>query len=552
MASTAFAQLVDVPSTAETGRIEQNLNLPNETQRSQITPQDQMDISSDIPKAQNGFELKNIVLKGVTAFSENKFESLISEYQGRNVDINVLNHLAARITQIYRDNGYFLSRAIVPQQEVLQGRVVIQVIEGYIQEVIFDDPEKLLSKDHYKIILGAARHIKEQNPLNGYNLERQILLLNEMTGLSIKTVLKKSEYPLKPGGVNLILLIQPRTTEVAIYYDNYGSRYVGPHRTGFAFTKGNFFTLYDQVSVSTSFSIPFEEVQFGSLKYETMLNRQGLKAYAELSYSNSEPGYLLDPLEAEGDSTIFSTGLSYPVIKSRRTTFIAGAEFTVSNSATEFLDVELVDDKTRDISLYFDYQSDDTWNGVNLVNLELSKGFDILGATKTGSTNLSRTQGRSDFFAAQLDIERIQNLGAYFQLQAKFSGQYAPHPLLSSHEFGYGGANYGRAYDPSEITGDKGISSAIEMRYTGVPYIETLNMSFVPFAYYDVGKVWNHDQSSPPQSGASAGFGLYYNYSQSTISGAIQVAYPLTREVGAPVMNGSDGPRILFSLISRF
>ena len=73
----------------------------------------------------------------------------------------------------------------------------------------------------------------------------------------------------------------------------------------------------------------------------------------------------------------------------------------------------------------------------------------------------------------------------------------------------------------------------------------------VPFAFYDIGKVWNHDLDAKPQSAASAGFGTYYNYNQ-TVSGTLQVAYPLTRPVATPIMNGEDGPRILFSLSVGF
>ena len=50
---------------------------------------------------------------------------------------------------------------------------------------------------------------------------------------------------------------------------------------------------------------------------------------------------------------------------------------------------------------------------------------------------------------------------------AALSGQWASGPLYSSEEFGYGGKNFGRAYDQSELTGDHGVAASVEVDYAG-------------------------------------------------------------------------------------
>ena len=120
----AYAQTPNIPGSADTGRLKQRLLLPEHKHDGNIIPKDDMPIDDDIPSAPDGFILRKINLTGINAFPTNHFNNLIAEYIGRPVDLNVLNHLATQITKIYRENGYFLSRALIPEQEVVNGRVI--------------------------------------------------------------------------------------------------------------------------------------------------------------------------------------------------------------------------------------------------------------------------------------------------------------------------------------------------------------------------------------------------------------------------------------------
>jgi len=541
----------DIPGSAQASRLEDRLLAPQLRQKEEIVAPEKLAISENIPQAEQGFILKGIILEGNTVFSRPDFQDIIVEYIGRKVDLRVLNHLAARLTQQYRDSGYFLSRAVIPQQEVLNGKVKIVIMEGRVGEVFIEGDQSVLSKSHLHVIPATIEKIKSLEPLHGPTLERYMLLLNEGQGYTIGSVLRAPERKAEPGTIDIVLNVQPVTPSTTVSYNNYGSRFVGPHQISATHLTGNIFTAMDTLSVQGSSTIPLSEVQFGAVNYTLPLNREGLKASVLVSYSNSEPGYTLSDLEVEGDSTSFEATLSYPWIRSRKENLTIGSTFSVHNSSTEFLDEEFIDDKVRTISFFQNY---DFINGVtasNEANITFTKGLDILGARETGSEDLSRQQGRSDFFKAEIELSRQQTLGEDFQLTLTAAGQYAPHPLLSSQEFGYGGTTFGRAYDPSELTGDQGVSAGAELRYTDVPLVPDLNLQFIPFVYYDIGKVWNHDRGEKPQSGASAGFGSYYNFNNK-FSGSLQFAYPLTRSVTTPVMNGADGPRILFSISTSF
>lgn len=548
----SHAQTPQLPGSADPSRLQERLLIPQTDQTQDVIAPEDMVIDGDIPQNPDGFILEGVTLQGVSAFDDTYFNDLIDKYIGLTVDINTLNHLAARITKIYREEGYFLSRAVIPEQEITNGLVMIEVIEGRIGKVILEDNDALLKKDTLSIVYKTMHKIETLKPLHGPTLERYVLLLNDHMGITIQNILQAPKEPSQTGSVDVLLRVLPNPRQqVSLAYNNHGSRFVGPHQITGTYQYAGLLNSFDRITIQGATSIPMSEVQFGSMGYALPLNEEGLTASFAASYSNSEPGLSLRELEVEGDSTILSASLSYPFIRSRKTSLIAGSTFEVRNSATEFLDEELIDDKTRVLSIFTNYNTQDPWGGIGDVNLSLSKGLDIFAATETGEDNLSQEQGRSDFFKGEVNVSRQQEIGKGFQIINSLAAQYAPHPLLSSEEFGYGGASFGRAYDPSEITGDQGMATAIEVLYTDVDTIPDLNLKLVPFAFYDIGKVWNEDRGSKPISAASAGFGTYYNFNN-TVSGSLQVAYPLTKSVSTPIMNGDNGPRILFSLNNTF
>ena len=120
--------------------------------------------------------------------------------------------------------------------------------------------------------------------------------------------------------------------------------------------------------------------------------------------------------------------------------------------------------------------------------------------------------------------------------------------MLSSEEVGYGGKNIGRAYDASEITGDKGIMGSIELRYYDVPNISEAIIQ--PYIFYDIGKVWHNDNTAKNQaSAASAGGGVRLSHKKSGLSAEGIVAMPLTKNQATPIIYSDPSkPRLLFEV----
>lgn len=169
----------------------------------------------------------------------------------------------------------------------------------------------------------------------------------------------------------------------------------------------------------------------------------------------------------------------------------------------------------------------------------------MLGSSQSTDMNLSRAQAEPDFSKLELSYARAQHVSNHITLITRFSAQLSPYQLFSSEEFGYGGQTFGRAYDASEITGDNGVAAALELRYNGLNSWQ--DIQFVPYVFYDIGKVWNEDTSGVNEAAASSGTGFLVQHS-SGLQGNLGIAFPLTRPVTNPMYGHGKSPRLLLQI----
>ena len=128
-------------------------------------------------------------------------------------------------------------------------------------------------------------------------------------------------------------------------------------------------------------------------------------------------------------------------------------------------------------------------------------------------------------------------------------------PLLSSEEFAFGGPLFGRAFDPSEITGDDGFAVRLELRFTSQPGIDNPNAvlrQVQPYVNWDWGRVFNKetDGSHSHRSAASFGMGVRANLGRDT-EALLELDWPT---IGSVAARGNDGGdvRLFFSWVSGF
>jgi hemolysin activation/secretion protein len=216
-----------------------------------------------------------------------------------------------------------------------------------------------------------------------------------------------------------------------------------------------------------------------------------------------------------------------------------------------------MNDRIRSIRVGINYDFADEFQGINQALIEYSFGIDGLGSSIYNSDLKSRLDGKPDYKKLNAQLSRHQELGYFTPLLKQFSlntalmGQYSGGGLLSSEECGIGGAQFGRAYDYSELLGDSCIAGSIELAYS-------LNITSIPFKYaqfysfYDGGVVTNINaltlNDSKSKSLMSTGVGFRFGLTDH-LTGSIEGDFPLTRVVAN---QGNKDPRVFATLSVRF
>src|ERR1019366_138085 len=93
--------------------------------------------------------------------------------------------IAQALTAKYGNDGYVLSRAVVPPQNLdpTNAVVTIQVVEGYVDKVEW--PSSLSRNDDFFSDYGAR--ITAERPANIKTIERYLLLAGDLPGISVSS-----------------------------------------------------------------------------------------------------------------------------------------------------------------------------------------------------------------------------------------------------------------------------------------------------------------------------------------------------------------------------
>ncbi|MCY1503556.1 Heme/hemopexin transporter protein HuxB [compost metagenome] len=503
------------------------------------------------PTAATPFQVNKITLVGVSAYPPETFQPLLARLEGRKVTLAEVNAVAEDITRHYRKDGYLLARTFAPVQQVEQGQLTLKVIEGRVNEVHVDG-------DSNSRIEGYARNIREEVPLKGETLERNLLLMNDLSGYDARGVLSAS--PVQEG-TDLSVGSELRKWEGFVGFDNRDSRYFGPWQAYGGIGVNNLLDLGDHLGLRGGRSIEGNKMKFYEAQYQLPVGNQGtvLEFLGQHNDGNADNLEFFDP-NSNGDT--LAVRVTHPWIRTRAETFKTSLAFTWFNGESEYLDdphlPPSTDDKIRALRLGASYDWTDQHGGRNLVKGELSRGLDVMGASDEDRLNPSRLEGETDFTKLQVDAQRIQDLSGITEGLALYLAVTAQtnfgDRLLAPEQFGVGGQHFGRGYDPSEITGDKGAAAKVELQYNRVHEFGDHPVPTQYYGFWDVGKVWNEDPNAiDSESLASAGLGVHLNVAREMYVSP-EVAFPLTRPVSGEEFDDRNGkaPRFYLNFLKLF
>src|ERR1700744_4137017 len=212
-------------TSAEPGHIDQRFRPqpapPSVGAPIEIPSTTQNDPPSDAQSV--SFTLSSIGLEGNRALSDSELQALAAPYIGRPVTLAQIYELADKVTAAYRAAGYILARAVVPAQKISNGHLTLQIIEGFIDSVKIQGD----AGGARPYLEAYGRRIKAARPLTAEVLESELLLVSDLAGFQVRSVLTPS--PTVPGAADLTLVVDRTPVNGFLSVDNRGSKYLGPY-----------------------------------------------------------------------------------------------------------------------------------------------------------------------------------------------------------------------------------------------------------------------------------------------------------------------------------
>ena len=495
------------------------------------------------------FPLVHISILGTTVFSEQDLLPLWEPRQGKEVSLGDVYKIVDAITAKYRKAGYLLAYAFLPAQRIEHGVVTLHVYEGYLQRVLFEG-----NIGGSKAILeGYAKKLSEALPLHLSVLERYLLLINDLPGVRAEATLQPSET--MDGASELVIALEHQPFQVIGEINNRGNSFVGPLQALIGGRANSALGFYEEAGFRFATTpLATGELQFLDFQAARVVGGEGTEVSVTGIFSWSKPRGSVQSLGIENDTAGFDLSITHPILRSMEANLWLTGSFLFQNNSTDLFNGTsvLTRDRIRVLRVRALGTLFNRTGADNLMMVEISQGLNIFNASKSGSANLSRTDGQSDFTKVRAEALRSQPLGAGFSGLLGITGQYSFDVLLASREFGIGGPAYVRAYDPSEQLGDSGIALKVELQYGHAMKKRYLH-SYQVYAFYDFGTTWNRDASPGTDSNSSldaAGAGVRATLTR-RISGYLEIAKPLA---GGVFSRGGDpnSPRVFFTLLGQF
>jgi hemolysin activation/secretion protein len=455
--------------------------------------------------AEAGIVVTELELVGNTVIEEAALREAAAPYLGRPIDSADLERLRRALTAVYVHAGYVSSGARLPEQDVRDGRLRVEITEGRLAEI------RIVGARHYRESVLRRRLARAEGPPVRIAQDPRIARLDA-----------RLEPGTEVGRSRLFVAVEENDpARAGVAFDNYQSPSVGSYAGHADVAHENPLGLGDRLAGEVSVSEGLYRV---AGHYSIPLHASGTELGFEARYSDAEivePA--LDELDIGNESLSLSARLGQTLYRTPQDWLEAGLSFDVRQSrSTIFGDEGFAFSEGTDYGrselrvLRFDAAWTRRLRSAALTLRSIaSGGLDALGATMhrgdvPGGPVPSDDLPEGVFFSWVGQLRYFHRFAATgIELDLAGDVQLADRALLPLEQFVIGGPGSVRGYRTNQLAGDEGFSSGLEVR---LPLWRTDTgrtiVALAPFA--EVGRVsFKGDQdASGKRTLSSLGAGL--------------------------------------------
>lgn len=456
------------------------------------------------PGGQTLAEGVEFVLQGVR-FSESAFlaradlAAVAGPYIGKKVNFTALQKLVGDVDALYARKGLATAKAVLPPQEIRNGIVRIELVEGRLGELRVEGNGSTRAGH----ILGRIR-IAPGSVVDLDSLKRQLVYFNRTSDIQLQAALR----PGSAFGLTdvLILAQEPPRHDLRLFLDNQGSPSTGRYQAGASLRYNNLFGIGDSVS---AYLAGAEGAITGNVTYSLPVNRRNGRL--SVSYARNRIGIIAGPfeqLDIKGNSSTAMLSLQQPLWVTEVWKLDGALALSRTESSTTLSGVSLGDSTIDKASL-----------GASLSRVGARGGWSV-------SQSVAQAQSKEEFGADRSFIvydgsfAGARRLGQRWSTVLNAGWQYTPETEIPAAErFLIGGISTVRGYQQGLLSGDKGYYLQLELH-------RPLSRSLTGFGFVDTGGV----ASSPTRQITGAGLGLNWRW-RKRLNADLAVGYPFNQIV---------------------
>ncbi|MBF0123854.1 MAG: ShlB/FhaC/HecB family hemolysin secretion/activation protein [Magnetococcales bacterium] len=452
--------------------------------------------------------VREVRIEGNTVLSDVEAQALVAPWLNRELAIEDLLQLKDEVTRWYVERGYVTSGATLPDQQVSDGVIRLQVVEGVLSDVEISGNTNLRSR-----YISERLPSSPQQVLNIRDLEEQFQILRQ------KEMIEQLHAELRPGptlgqAVMAVRVEERRPWQVWAGYNNQGSPNMGAQRLSVGATHRSVLGWGDQLEGEVLHSKGEDHY---AVSYTMPLVGLGLPDSALfLKSGHSGSSVVVTPFDAiniSGNSRTHAMGLRHALWKTTADEALLSLSFQHRDSQTFLMGAPYrftpSDPEARTIINSLNFAQE--WH-----HRDQQQALSLLSTFSKGVPN----ESGSRFWAWLGQAQWARQLPFLTSsLLTRLAYRWASEPMVATEKFTLGGMNTVRGYREGLVSRDRGVLANFEWRVPTplklpVPFISDPNNdgALTVALFSDMGKNWDKGQKHADLPNlASVGVGLLWD-----------------------------------------
>jgi len=438
------------------------------------------------------FDIWEYQVTGNTLLNKKTIESGLSPYLGAGKSLQTVEQAREFLQKLYKLQGYPIVVVSIPPQNVIGGKVTLNVVEGKIDRLRVSGNEYFSRRELRKEVPSLAAG----NPLNMEVVRKEVDEANKANPYrSIVPVIRPGR---QQGTMEMELKVRDRLPVNATLETN--NRYTAntsETRLSASIGYDNLWQKHHSISMGYQMAPEVtDEVSVFNVNYAMPLSQQTrLVVYGVNSDSR------VSTITGQGDDlTVLGNGKVFGV-RSVSSLPVTGRYFHRLSLGVDYKDfgetqaLSNEDDETRfNVPISYaawvmSYSGGFRDDAITLFSVDAN--FGLRGINDQEEFEFKRFLAKANYFYLKAQFSQDRAITDKYAFKYELRGQYTESPLISNEQFSAGGVDTVRGYLESSAIGDNGLLVRTAISYAPFrqakkdKYLQSLNLS----AFVDAAKL---------------------------------------------------------------